>query len=526
MGFVWTGHDDKLIRQWTTVSGEKYREMKGHRGPIICMTIMDKYLFSGSKDGFIYQWDLVTGDGVNFMPMTRPVMCMSAWPEQDILLAGDENGRTVYWDWKTGPTPTIVKEVYSAQQQDSLGRTFIAPTWAIVYEKFRKLKGVLQGSHPGWIFAAVGEDRVEQRFIHDGKLKRNLMHPARVVALSTAQQCVFTACRDRIARAWDVNTGGMLQTFMGHRSQLLSICSHPQEELHTNHDLSKQRDLMRPGTMTGTRYLFTGSVDGGVVQWKIACRGACRHFAQFLEETKDGTAGKVMFQHLMKEVGIVPIDPFEAQRKAEENIQAKMDALDASMGASYKEEPEPPPPKRVPKMGRKKKKPKSPTKSPQKKNSKEELAYKEEMIFKKQDLSKLGYASQMALMGFVNDVSQDFVARPPQRHFPGRGVSVDDHATRYELIKSGWDVAADELMEEWKLRQTEKRLQAENNRLMGHGDHDEEDSIDSDMDDEAFSRRNSKSSKKSTPSIRSKSPIKMSPTKLKSGKGTPTLPPI
>ena len=88
LGFVWTGHEDALIRQWTIQTGDKFREMKGHRGSILSLAIMGKSLFSGSQDGFIYQWDLVTGDGCNFMPMTRPVLCLAVWPSAELLIAG------------------------------------------------------------------------------------------------------------------------------------------------------------------------------------------------------------------------------------------------------------------------------------------------------------------------------------------------------------------------------------------------------------------------------------------------------
>ena len=84
--------------------------MKGHRDKILSLCIMDKYLFSGSADGFVYQWDLVSGDGINFMPMTRSVwalaasplhpacyltgvaqvLCLAAWHQANLLIAGDE----------------------------------------------------------------------------------------------------------------------------------------------------------------------------------------------------------------------------------------------------------------------------------------------------------------------------------------------------------------------------------------------------------------------------------------------------
>merc|ERR1719324_2179329 len=99
--------------------------------------------------------------------------------------------------------------------------------------------------------------------------------------------------------------------------------------------------LMRPGTMTSTRYLFTASADGGIIQWKIASRGACRQFAEFLEDTgANGAAAKEAFRKLMSEAGIEPIDPFAEQKKAEKEMQKMQEALMASAGKSSEEIPD------------------------------------------------------------------------------------------------------------------------------------------------------------------------------------------
>jgi len=454
LGFIWTGHDDSYIRQWTMATGDMYRTMKGHRDKILSLCIMDKWLFSGSTDGFVYQWDLVSGDGVNFMPMTRAVLCVTPWVARNLLIAGDENGRMVYWDVNrpVGP-PVQVKEVYSAQQKDKQGRTMIAPTHKLLIEKLKRSAGIsVQEKHAGWLFAAAGNDRIEQRYVESGKLKRNLMHPGRVNDMTAAQGCLFTACDDKLARSWDVATGGLIQVFTGHRGALVCIAAHPAQETHVSQDLSMTVPQIRPGTMTSQKYLFTTSADGAITQWKVAARGACRSFAEFLEDTgASGIAAKEAFRLQMAEVGIEPVDPFAEQKKAEAEVQAKMDALLSNAGSSNVEEPDAPKPRRS----------KSPTgkKSPtggKKKSIKSHEQLAAELEEKQSTLSKMGYASQMALMGFVNPVSQDFVTQPPQRHFLGRGVSIDDHAARYKHIESGWPAATEELQQELKVRMRQK----------------------------------------------------------------------
>ena len=58
--FVWTGHECLD----SAVDNSDWRQIPRDERPwgsILSLAIMGKSLFSGSQDGFIYQWDLVTG---------------------------------------------------------------------------------------------------------------------------------------------------------------------------------------------------------------------------------------------------------------------------------------------------------------------------------------------------------------------------------------------------------------------------------------------------------------------------------
>ena len=177
------------------------------------------------------------------------------------------------------------------------------------------------------------------------------------------------------------------------------------------------------------------------------------------ETSKTGIAAKEEFRLKMAEAGLEPVDPFEAQQAAEAEIQQKMDSLAAGIGKDYEEPPDPPKTKKAPKRSPKKKRGLSPIKE-KKISVKAMEAQAKELDDKKAKLSKLGYTSQMALMGFVNEVTQNFVGKPPQRHYPGRGVSIEDHASRYRLIKSDWEEAMVQLDRENADRLIQMRMEA------------------------------------------------------------------
>ena len=126
---------------------------------------------------------------------------------------------------------------------DGIGRTTIPATHKIVVKSYGSKGGISEEVHAGWIFAAVGNDRVEQRYLAEGHLKRNLIHPAKVNDMSAAQFMLFTACNDKIGRGWDVNTGDSCNNLW---VTWLVGCSvlHPQEEHH--HRSDAPRDIL-PG---------------------------------------------------------------------------------------------------------------------------------------------------------------------------------------------------------------------------------------------------------------------------------------
>ena len=280
-GFLWAAHDDHCIRQWQLSTGEVYRTMRGHQGAVLSLCILDGCLFSGSRDGFVYQWDLVSGEGLNWMPMTRDVTTLVAWGEGRYAIAGDPNGRAVYWDYWSRKTPFMAKEIYAKMQTGKDGRTAIAPChcsaiWA------------------PWIFSGVGEALVEQRELEDGRLVRSLEHPGRVNAVATSLAILFTGCSDGVLRSWDLNTGHLLQKFdhngggnqtKGVPVPIVAIGCHPNNETLSVHDYSTTLPVIRPGTMTSTHYIFCLYADGRGCQWKMASRQACKKMAEYLFET-------------------------------------------------------------------------------------------------------------------------------------------------------------------------------------------------------------------------------------------------
>eukprot|EP00998_Keelungia_sp_KM082_P007857 NODE_4043_length_823_cov_43.084770_g4020_i0.p1 GENE.NODE_4043_length_823_cov_43.084770_g4020_i0~~NODE_4043_length_823_cov_43.084770_g4020_i0.p1 ORF type:complete len:233 (+),score=25.58 NODE_4043_length_823_cov_43.084770_g4020_i0:105-701(+) len=83
----------------------------GHTDAIYCMTACDKWLFTGSKDNTMRQWDMQSGDCVAvFRDHVRPVTCLLPHrTEAEVLLysAGLDN---CVKRWRLGSAPASSKD--------------------------------------------------------------------------------------------------------------------------------------------------------------------------------------------------------------------------------------------------------------------------------------------------------------------------------------------------------------------------------------------------------------------------------
>lgn len=389
-GFVWCGHSDGGIRQWQLSDGQLVRTMTGHRGPVLSLCVMGRHLYSGSEDGYVFQWALQDGKKTDYIPMTRGVTCLSAYPQRQLLIAGDRNGRCAYWDCHSRATPHMVHEYYCKMQVEAAtGKTCIPETRCLVLW------------YP-WLFVAVGECVVEQRCLDDWKLVRSLEHPKAVLTATASLDVLFTGCADGVLRTWDIQTGAMLQRFIGHppnrpaidiTSPVVAIACHPNNEALSVHDFSSASLQLRPGTMTGVHYLLALHQDGAGCQWKLASRAACKWMAQYVK-----TANRPAVTL-----------PVIASRRSSGGMSA------GSQGGSRRS-----------------------SQSMQVAMTVDQLDMIEEQQKKQHEALTLGFRAHKMLSGFVHGAAQDYICPPMQHSFSGMQQSVVNQQEVWRKIRSGW----------------------------------------------------------------------------------------
>ena len=83
--FLFSGSADAHIRQWDTTTGECVRDLKAHTRSVECLAISEdgKKLFSASSDRTIRQWDVESGQVEKvYEGHETNVFALTVWDEE------------------------------------------------------------------------------------------------------------------------------------------------------------------------------------------------------------------------------------------------------------------------------------------------------------------------------------------------------------------------------------------------------------------------------------------------------------
>ena len=109
---VWVGIAFSIVRLEPRVHQSGLRlhqataELNGHRGPINCMAVVDRALWSGSNDGTIRRWDTETGACLSVVVERLKTFSFLRVGKQ--LFSGGGDGSITVWDAQTGKRHTTL----------------------------------------------------------------------------------------------------------------------------------------------------------------------------------------------------------------------------------------------------------------------------------------------------------------------------------------------------------------------------------------------------------------------------------
>ncbi|KAI8969192.1 WD40-repeat-containing domain protein [Mycotypha africana] len=101
---LWTGSWDKTIKQWDIATAECLATLEGHTDFVKTILVIGDYLLSGSSDCFIRKWHIKNGDNKCIAAEKkhrRPIETLAPSENGKYVFSGSSDGTVLQWDVAT-----------------------------------------------------------------------------------------------------------------------------------------------------------------------------------------------------------------------------------------------------------------------------------------------------------------------------------------------------------------------------------------------------------------------------------------
>ena len=216
--YLYSGSDDETIKQWDITTGSNTYTFIGHTGSVNSVLVSGNSLYSGSTDDTIKQWDIPTGSNTHtFIGHTNIVW--SVFVSGNYLYSGSFDNTIKQWDITTG----------------SNTYTFIGHT-SVVESVF------VSGSY---LYSGSNDETIKQWDITTGSNTYTFTgHTNAVKSVFVSGNSLYSGSADDTIKQWDITTGSNTYTFVGHTNNVTSV-------------------------FVSGNYLYSGSDDDTIKQWDI-----------------------------------------------------------------------------------------------------------------------------------------------------------------------------------------------------------------------------------------------------------------
>ncbi|MBN2255097.1 MAG: caspase family protein [Deltaproteobacteria bacterium] len=240
--------DDYILKLWEIAKGDRVMIFSGHTGKITSLAFSPdgRYVYSGSMDKTIRQWDVATGKELRRIAGFDEggVYAIKVTPDGRELLAGSWSGELRMWDIESAETvqsfkgyaDSVITVSVSPDGKrvlsGSSGKSF--HLWDI--EAGRELQALTLPSGTA-SFVSFGRDGKHAFSANDESIKMWDLESGKEVrtiatkqfgiaaqfALSPDNHYMMSGGFENTARLWDLETGKEVRTFSGHSSKVISV---------------------------------------------------------------------------------------------------------------------------------------------------------------------------------------------------------------------------------------------------------------------------------------------------------------
>jgi WD40 repeat protein len=262
--YFFTGHDDGTVRIWT-IEGQELFTCRGHQSWVNSIAVSGEWLYSGSIDNTVKQWEIATGrclqTFIGHQNSVKSIVVSGGW-----LFSGSHDNTVKQWEIATGRClqafighqTSVISIVVSGEWLFSGSIDNTIKQWEITTGRcLQTFSGhqnwvnsiAVSGE---WLFSGSWDNTVKQWEITTGQCLHTFSgHQASVTSIALSGEWLFSGSWDDTVKQWDLVTGQCLHTFSGHKSGVTSIA-------------------------VSGEWLFSGSNDNTVKRWEIST-GRCLH---------------------------------------------------------------------------------------------------------------------------------------------------------------------------------------------------------------------------------------------------------
>jgi WD40 repeat protein len=259
--YLFTGHDDGAVRIWT-IEGQELFTCRGHQDLVSSLAVSGEWLFSGSHDGTVKQWETNTGQ------------CLKTFSGYQVAVTSISVSRK--WLFSGGSDKTV--------KQWEIGKGYCLHTFHGHQDSVTSI--AVSGE---WMFSGSYDQTVKQWEITTGRCLQTFSgHQIAVTSVAVSGEWMFSGSIDQTVKQWDIATSKCLQTFGGHQDSVASIAVSGECLFIGSYNQTVKQWEIATGryiqTFSGHQlavsgeWLFSSSGDNTIKQWEIATGQCLRTF--------------------------------------------------------------------------------------------------------------------------------------------------------------------------------------------------------------------------------------------------------
>lgn len=223
---------DNTVKIWDLSKGKQTGTLEGHNAAVSCMQMEDSMVVTGSLDATLKLWDLSkdfdeTGDGDDNVGNAHPDYTVHTFEShiQEItalsfhnynLVSGSQDKTIRQWDLQTGHCLQTIDVLWAAQlnQSTALDTSLMSLSTSMgTSATTTPFIGALQ-TYDAALATGSSDGIVRLWDLRSGEVVRTLVgHTGPVTSLQFDDKHLTTGSLDRSIRIWDLRTGGIFDAF-------------------------------------------------------------------------------------------------------------------------------------------------------------------------------------------------------------------------------------------------------------------------------------------------------------------------